>query len=245
MDNILRDKVAVLTGASTGIGKAIAVCYATHGASVALVGRNKERLNLVKQSIIEIGRPVKVFLCDLSNQASVRKVANDIADNYKHIDILVNAAGVWHDNKEVYYGKRLDQIPFDQINEVLDVNTRAPMLLTSLLLPTMIQNRSGKVLNISGTFSNGGAKWLHYFISKQALESMTIGLADELREFNIQVNCISPSDVKTEAYQVFYPESVDTALEPKDVADLALYLVSNKSENISGQVIVIKNHEDI
>lgn len=245
MDNSLKDKVVVLTGASTGIGKAIALSFATHGASIALIGRNKDRLNEVKQLIFEIGRPVEVYFTDLLDEEEIINTADKINDHFRNIDILVNAAGVWHDDKKVYYGLRLDQLPLIQINEVLDVNMKAPLVLTSLLLPTMIKNKAGKILNISGTFSSGAAKWLHYFISKQAVESMTKGLADELREFNIQVNCISPSDVRTEAYKEFYPEEADLALNPDVVADLALFLASNKSDNISGQVIVIKNHNDI
>jgi NAD(P)-dependent dehydrogenase (short-subunit alcohol dehydrogenase family) len=257
MDINLREKVAVITGASTGIGKAIAISLAKHGASVALIGRNQDRLSLVKESILEIGAPAQIYITDLRDQLEITNTVKNIINLYPKIDILVNVAGVWHDNVQVYYGLRLDQIPIEQINEVLDVNIRAPMLLTGLLLPYMISSkssktvpsaiptRSGKIINISGTFTDGGAKWLHYYVSKQALESMTKGLADELREFNVQVNCISPSDVRTDAYKLFYPDMVDLALNPDDVADLALFLVSEFSNNISGQVIVIKNHEDI
>jgi NAD(P)-dependent dehydrogenase (short-subunit alcohol dehydrogenase family) len=154
----------------------------------------------------------------------------------------VNVAGVWHDDKIVYYGPHLEDTPAAQINEVLDVGIRAPMLLTRNFLRGMIQKRRGKVLNISGTFSSGGAGWLHYYVSKKAIEYFTIGLADELRVYEIQVNCISPSDVATEALKRFFPEDATTAISPDDVARFAIFLLSDEiADNVTGQIIVIKN----
>jgi len=245
MNKSLVDKVAVVTGSSTGIGKAIALLFAECGATIALVGRNANLLNSVSTAIQTIGSRSEVFLTDLCDNEAMAESAERILEHFNGVHIIVNAAGVWHDDVGALSGLRLDQIPVSQINEVLDVNIRAPMILTARLLPSMIQKGSGKILNISGTFSEGGAKWLHYFTSKKAIESFTKGLSDELREFNIQVNCISPSDVKSEAYQKFYkPEDVELALEPKEIADLALFLVSPSSDNISGQIIVIKNRND-
>jgi len=245
MDKPLIDKVAVVTGSSTGIGKAIAQLLAQNGASIALVGRNTNLLNKVNTSIQKIGSRSEIFITDLCNNEAIEDTAKRIMERFNGVDIIVNAAGVWHDEAGALSSLRLDQIPVDQLNEVLDVNIRAPMILTAQLLPSMIQKKHGKIVNLSGTFSEGGSKWLHYFTSKKAVESFTRGLSDELREFNIQVNCISPSDVKSEAYMKFYkPEDVKLALDPKDVAELALFLVSPSSDNISGQVIVIKNRKD-
>ncbi len=85
-------------------------------------------------------------------------------------------------------------------------------------------------------------RWLHYYVSKKALEAFTVGLADELREYQVQVNCISPSDVATEPLKRFFPEDADTALDPSEVADLAVYLISSSTaDHITGQIIVIKS----
>ena len=105
----------------------------------------------------------------------------------------------------------------------------------------MIKARRGIILCISGTFASGGAGWLHYYVSKLALEHFTVGLAQELRGHEVQANCICPSDVATEALKKFFPDDAKTALAPESVAELAEFLLSKKADNISGQIIVLKN----
>jgi len=182
-----------------------------------------------------------MFIADLRDQRALERIAVEVEDTWGGADIIVNVAGVWHDGQKVYYGPDLAKTPVEQIDEVLEVGIRAPMQLTRLLLPHMIERKRGKILNISGTFSSGGAGWLHYYVSKKALESFTVGLADELRKHEIQVNCISPSDVATEALSRFFPEDAEKALAPADVAELArLLLDEGVADHITGQIVVIK-----
>ncbi len=241
---LLEGKNIIVTGASTGIGKAIALEVASAGARVFLVGRNKIMLQDVNSKILEQGGKADVIVADLSDEKEIERLVIAVLKSVKQIDVLFNVAGVWHNEKELFFGKRLDEIPLDRIDYVLNVTLLAPMLLSSLVLKAMIPLRKGKIINISGMFSKGGAKWLHYYVSKKGLESFTKGLADEVREFEIQVNCISPSDVATDPYNKFYPEDVKLALKPNEVAELALWLASDLTEHISGQVIFIKNKTD-
>ena len=158
--------------------------------------------------------------------------------------MIANVAGVWHNSERAYQGPRLNETPTAEIIEVLDVGIRAPMILTARLLGGMIERRSGHVLNISGTFSSGGATWLHYYVSKKAIEEFTKGLAQELRDYEIQVNCISPADVATEPYKNFYPEYAASALQPAEIAEVALELLSPACRHISGQIIEVRNRSD-
>jgi 3-oxoacyl-[acyl-carrier protein] reductase len=152
-------------------------------------------------------------------------------------------AAVWHDDENPFFGAPLHETSTEQINEVLDVNLRAPMLLTRLLIPGILQKKQGKIINISGTVSEvGGAGWLHYYVSKLAVEHFTVGLAQELRPYGIQVNCISPSNTKTEALVKFFGDDAAGALPPEDVAKLAVFLTCNPvADHLTGQIIVIKN----
>lgn len=237
----LQNKIAVVTGASTGIGREIAKAIASEGGRVALVARSVPGLQVTQKEIEGLGGEAKIFAVDLRDEQAIKKFASDITTIWGCVDILANVAGVWHNENTVYAGVRLADTPAEQINEVLDVGIRAPMLLTRLLLPRMIQKKQGKILGISGTFASGGAGWLHYYVSKLALEHFVVGLAQELREHEIQVNCISPSDTDTEALRKFFPEDAKTAISPAEVAKLAIFLLSEDADHITGQIIVIKN----
>lgn len=235
------NKNIIVTGASTGIGRELAIAFAKEGANVALLARSAERLNQTKDLIDEFGGKSWVFPINLRKLDEINNCVKLVNNLWNSIHIIIHAAGVWHNGNIVYAGVPLIDTPSEQIDEVLDVGIRAPMHLTKLFLPNLIKNKGAKIICISGTFASGGAGWLHYYISKLALEHFTIGLAQELRQYEIQVNCISPSDTNTEALRKFFPEDAKTALPTTEIANLALYLASPAADNITGQVIVIKN----
>lgn len=238
----LKNKIAVVTAASTGIGREIAKAIAKHGGRVALVSRSANGLKETKEQINRYGGDAKIFITDLRSEQDIKKLASDVLAEYGSIDIIANVAGIWHNAKEVYYGPRLWETPEEQINEVLDVGIRAPMLLTRELLPNMIKKKQGKILQISGTFENGATGWLHYFVSKKALEDFTVGLSQELRPFKIQVNTISPSDTFTEAYRRFFPDAKqEECLSPVDIAKVAIFLLSEDADHITGACIALRN----
>lgn len=240
MSKLLSNKKAVVTGASTGIGREISIILACEGAQVALVGRRKDELDKTKSMIVEAGGEAEVFVADLRAEASI--IARKIMEMFTSVDIICNVAGVWHNDDRAYYGRGLWELSDEEILDVMQVGIIAPMLLTKTLLPSMIKKQSGKILNISGTFENGAKGWLHYYVSKKAIEEFTIGLSQELREYKIQVNTISPSDTYTEAYQRFYPdESKDICMDPKDIARLSLELLIDDFDFITGQTITVRN----
>ena len=237
----LYGKIAVITGGSRGIGREIGNALAAEGALVVLVARSVNGLKDSKTMIETAGGNAETIPTDLRDRNQIEKLVSQVVNKFGGADIIVNVAGVWHDDKIVFAGVPIVDTPADQIDEVLDVGIRAPMHLTRELLPNMIQRKQGKIISISGTFANGGAGWLHYYVSKLALEHFTVGLAQELREHEIQVNCISPSDTDTEPLRKFFPDDAKSAINPAEVAKLAVFLASEDSDHITGQCIVIKN----
>lgn len=237
----LKGKTALVTGASTGIGREISKAIAAEGARVCLTSRSERQLEETRSLIQMAGGNAQTFRADLRNEGELDQLASEVQSAVGPIDILAHVAGVWHNQNTVYAGVPLVDTPSEQVKEVLDVGILAPMLLTRKLIPGMIAKRAGKILAISGTFASGGAGWLHYYVSKLALEHFIVGLSQELREFEIQANCISPSDTDTEALRRFFPDDAKTALSPTEVAKLAVFLVSSEADHITGQCVVIKN----
>lgn len=234
----LKDKVAIVTGASTGIGRTIAIALAKQGMTVALVARTKNRLEETKQLIENEKGNVEIFIADLSNINSINALISDVKSTFKSIDVLVNVAGIWHGDNEVFADKDFDTFPQKVILDTYHVGTIAPTLLTHALIPFML--KGSRIINISGTFESGAKGWLPYFVSKRGIEDLTIGLAEELKERGITVNAISPSDAATEAYKKYFPQYLVDAIEPAEISKFAVYLCSPEASDISGKVFVLK-----
>src|SRR3989344_3472161 len=231
-------KFAVVTGASTGIGKAIAVELGKNGSFVALVGRSEDKLLETKKIVENAGGEAEIFVCNLAQIDSVKSFIKSIKDKTSHVDILVNVAGIWHGKDEVYAGKDFETFAEEVIVDTFSVGLISPTLLTHAFIPLM--HRNGKIVNISGTFENGAKGWLPYFVSKKGIEDLTIGLAEELKDKGIQVNAVSPSDTATEAYRKYFPQYIPEAIEPKEIAKQVAYLCSEEANEITGQVFVLK-----
>lgn len=240
MNSIPTEKVYVVTGASTGIGRAICIELSSTNACFALVGRNMDGLKQTQNEIEQLGAKAEIFIADLRYDAE--KVAKQIVQKYKEISAIFNVAGVWHGDNSVFYGPMIWETNTDEIENVLSVGIVAPIIFTKTLLPTMVKKQRGKVIQVSGTFENGAKGWLHYYVSKKAIEDFTIGLSEELRESQIQVNTICPSDTLTDAYKKYYPDvDKDYCNSPQDIAKLAKYLVSDAADNITGQCFVVRS----
>lgn len=235
---------AIITGASTGIGRALATRLASQAWRIALLGRRREALNETARLVREAGGAPIVLVVDLADPNQILATTKQICQEMPSINLIANIAGAWHNEDVAYQGPLLHETPTEQVLEVLRVGAEAPLLLTSALLRNMIGVRDAHVMNISGTFSSGAKGWLHYFVSKKAIEAFTLGLAQELRSFEIQVNCVSPADVATEAYKRFYPQYAEAALQPDEVADFILRFMDPVNRHVSGQIIEIRNRSD-
>ena len=236
-----KKKFAIVTGASTGIGRAIAIEFAKEGAFVALVGRTQDKLLETKGMIAKIGGEAEVFIGDFANLDSLRALIQSIKQKTDRVDVLVNVAGIWHGKDEVYAGKNFEAFPQSIILDTYAVGITAPTLLAHALIPLV--SKGGTIVNISGTFESGAKGWLPYYVSKRAIEDLTIGLAEELKDKGIRVNAISPSDTATEAYKKYFPQYINDAIDPQEIAKYAAYLSSEESQGIAGKVFVLKKNK--
>jgi uncharacterized protein len=234
-------KYALVTGASTGIGKETAIALSNNGFEIGLVGRNQKKLSVTKKIIEKQQGKAIIHLADFSDTNSVISLCNSIIASNIRIDLIANIAGLWHGTNQVYAGINFEKFDNKILMDTMNIGIITPMLLIKNLLPLL--NPNALVVNLSGTFENGGKGWLPYFVSKRALEDFTIGLADELKEKNIRVIGISPSDTATESYQQFFFQYINDSIDPKEIAIYISKLYAHPQE--TGKIFVIKKGQTI
>lgn len=239
----MSQKFAVVTGANSGVGGAISIALSRAGYHLALVGRNIQRLSEVKSKIELEGGSCKIFKSDLSTFEGVNQLIADLKEDTTHIDVLVNAAAIWHGENEVFAGRDFDSFPQKVVADTMMVGIMAPTLLSHALVPLM--RVKSKIINISGVFGELIKGWTPYFVSKRALEDLTIGLSIELMDKDIQVNAISPNDVATVPYKQYFPQYYDNGVDPVEIASFAVKLCSSESDQITGKVFVIAKDQPI
>jgi len=232
-------KYAIVTGASTGIGREVGIELAKNDFEVGLAARNLDGLIETKKMIEDVGGVAKIYECDLSNFDDVDDFIEDVKNQTNHIDLIANIAGIWHGKDGVFAGIDFEKFDEKVLRDTMEVGMVSPMLMVNKLLPLM---NGGDIINLSGTFENGARGWLPYYVSKRAIEDFTIGLADELREKNIKVNCVSPSDTATESYRKFFPQYIDESVDPKEIAKKFMEIINSKE---TGKVFVIKKDQEI
>lgn len=232
----LQGKVALITGASRGIGRAIALAYAEAGASVAVTARTAGQLDALVAEMEGFGGTALAVPADLAVEADIQRIAETTSRRFGHIDILVNNAAIIH--------PRIDLVDFDPAlwRQVLDVNLTAVALLTKAVLPGMIAQGTGKIINISSIGGRMGAKGRSaYRVTKAALISLTESVAAEVKRHGIDVNCICPGGVDTEGYREAFNSQgrADNPrlMESEEIAALALFLASDASSAITGAAI--------
>lgn len=230
-------KYAVVTGASTGIGRAIAIALGRAGITVGLIARSKNRLEETLNAITQSGGTGKVFPLDLRDVSAVYLLAEQFKKEWRQIHILANVAGIYHDTQKAYYNIPFEKYSKEEILNIYGVGTNGTTFLTHALLPIM--KKDSHIINLSGTFENGNSGWLPYYVSKRAIEDFTVGLAQELKPREIFVNCISPSDTATETYKKFFPQYMNEALDPNVIGEFVIQLVTSPNPP-TGKVFVLK-----
>lgn len=239
----LKDKIAVITGASRGIGREIAVLFAKEGAKLVLTARNQEALKAVAKEIYEINREEPlVFQLDVRDSAKVEELLDKTLDKYKRVDILVNNAGVTKDGLFV----RMTDADWD---EVLDTNLKGTFLCMRAVSKAMMKQRYGKIINMASVIGLvGNAGQANYAASKAGIIALTKSVAKELGLRNVTVNAIAPGFIDTEMTQGLTADVKNAILKtipvgffgkPIDVAKTALYLASDESNFVTGQVITV------
>lgn len=160
-------KISLVTGASTGIGRTIAIELAKTGMYTILVARRKEKLDETLKLVQEVGGKGKVFTCDLADINSINNLISEIKKETKEINVICNVAGVWHGTDTVYADTDFEIFDQKTVLDTYTVGLTAPTLLAHSLVPLM--PKGSKIINISGTFENGAKGWLPYYVSKKAI----------------------------------------------------------------------------
>jgi NAD(P)-dependent dehydrogenase (short-subunit alcohol dehydrogenase family) len=227
----LSGKVALITGASRGIGKAIALAYAKEGARLVICARKKAELARAAREIRAAGGEVDYVAADLANARATKRLVNAARRLYGRIDVLVNNASLLGPRAPVA------RYPLAAWKEVIEVNLTALFLLTKETLGVMIPQREGSIINVSsGVGRVGKARWGAYAASKFGVEGFTQVLADELKESNIRVNAVNPGGTRTAMRAAAYPEENPLTLPaPEEITPVFVYLASAESLGLTGK----------
>lgn len=235
-------KIALITGASGGIGIETVKTFTENGYYVIAM-YNKNRASLDKL-ILDFGLEEKVYLvsCDLSDEKALNQVISDLAKSFKHVDVLVNNAGV------DYYGLITDTTDNDW-KRVMDVNVNSAFKLSKWALESMISKKSGKIINVSSVWGISGASMeVAYSTSKSALIGFTKALAKEVAPSNVTVNCVCPGVIDTPMNDIFSDTEKQEIIndiplarfgKACEVAQLIYYLASSNGDYVTGQTITI------
>ena len=234
----LDDKIVLVSGASRGIGRAIALRFARAGADLILAARNLEELQDLAAEIQAMGRSCLIVPTDLRDRAQIQALAGQAFEHFGRIDILVNNAGIG-------FWAPVTELTLDQYDEMFDVNMRAVFLLTQTVLPQMIKRGGGHIVNIASTSS----RWTYpegtlYCASKFALLGFNEALAKELRTTGVRVTAVCPGQVNTYLGGSGPQTWEEDMLSGEDVAELALQAVSLPPHAIVTEMVVWPRAEE-
>lgn len=229
--NRLFGKVALVTGGSRGIGKAVAAAYAREGARVFICARNAESVARALLEIRSNGGEIDGLAGDVGSLNDVNRIVQGASETYGAIDVLVNNASL--------LGPRVPiaDYPLPAWEEVLRVNVTGVFLMTQRVLQLMMARRNGSIINVSsGVGRVGKPRWGAYAVSKFAVEGFTQLLAEEVKDCGIRVNAVNPGATRTEMRAAAYPDEDPLTLPvPEKIVPVFVYLASDASRAVTGK----------
>ncbi len=247
---MLKDKIAIITGAGSGIGKGIAKKFSENNAKIVIADFNEENGKLAEKEIKN-----SIFIkTDVSNEESVKNMINETINKFGKIDILVNNAGL-------QYIAKVEDFPLEKWNQLIGVMLTGTFLCTKYAVPHMKKNNWGRIINISSAHGKVASPWKSaYVAAKHGIIGFTKVIAKELAEYNITANSICPGYVLTPLVQkqiddlakqykispeevpekvLLKDQPIKTLVTVEEVADLALYLTTDKAKHITSQALSI------
>lgn len=238
---LLEGKIALITGASRGIGKGIAETFVAEGATVAFTYRSsEEKARVLEAELTANGGTAKGFKSDAGEFEQAAKLVEDVVKEFGTVDIVINNAGITRDNL-------LMRMSEEHWDEIMDVNLKSVFNLTKAVMRTMLKARSGSIINMSSVVGvKGNAGQANYAASKAGIIGFTKSVAAELGSRNIRCNAVAPGFIETEMTAALGEEVIQQWRDgiplkrggsPDDVANLCLFLASDLSTYITGQTI--------
>ena len=226
---MLEGKVVVVTGASQGLGRALALAYAEEGASLVVNSRSEDSVRPVAEEVEKLGADVLAVAADVSDAEDVKRLVDAAVERFGRIDVLVNNAGLLGPRVEI------SDYPEAEWRKVIDANLTGPYLVAKAATPHM--SEGGAIINVvSGVSVEGRAEWGAYSVSKFGIEGLTQILAAELQERGIRVNAVDPGGMRTDMRAAAYPdEDPQTRITPEENTAVFLYLASDESEGVTGE----------
>lgn len=230
----LNEKIAIVTGGGSGIGRGVALALAKEGVRVVVCGRRSDRLEETVRLIADIGGSGLAVQADVANVDDVGRLVDKTLETYGGVDILINNAGV-------FASADLHNLDVKSWDRVMDINLRGPMLMARYVLPHMRTQQNGHIINIS---SESGLNYYQrdgiYGVSKHALNALGEYIQRENQEVNIRVNTICPGMVVTEMTENSSNLDLNKCLVPEDIADLVIWLLTRRSNIKIGTPILIQ-----
>ncbi len=229
-DNVtLKDKVTLVTGASQGLGRALALAFAREGARVVVNARSEESIRPVAEEVEGAGAEVLAVAADVSKVSDVERLVGEAVGRFGRIDVLVNNAGL--------LGPRvtIEEYPEDEWRRVMDANLTGPFLVSKAAIGYI--GEGGSIINVvSGVSVEGRAEWGAYSVSKFGVEGLTQILAAELAERGVRANAVDPGGMRTDMRAAAYPEEdPQTRITPEENTAVFLYLASDESRDVTGK----------
>ena len=226
-----RKTVVMITGASKGLGRALALALAKEGVRLAICARGDIMLRKLEQEVLALGAEVIAVQADVSDSRDVNRFVSIVEEGFGHVDVLINNASIFGPGPVL-----LSDYPDHDFTEVLRVNVMNPFLVTKRVLASMLTRNSGRIFNITSEAGKTGfAEWGAYGISKFAVEGLTQTWADELQDTGVSISMVDPGEMDTEMHRVAVPVCDYELENPNEVAKVFVALALDELLELNGK----------